>query len=521
MTHLTQQEITRLRDLITSYSGLSESLQTSDALERAIGQRLAAHGLDSLHDYWPHIRSHISGEMSSLVQLLTNKETYFFRELHQFEVLRDRILPELVAARKFLARPDYGLGSPDPGERQPLRLWSAGCSTGEEAYSLAIILLEYQRRYGSLDAGVIATDIDAAAIETARRGQYGERAIRLVPVDLLQRYFAFDGLLFHVIPEVARLVRFQAHNLADERSFPGLSGLDVIFCRNVTIYFDQEARDRLNIRLAGSLREGGCLFVASAETMSHNSGRLELFPIGNIFLFRKRASVGGPLLPSVPVLLPSRQPGPPPTLESGAHPARTPRPAGRTQPQNGAVYPSMPGTWLDQARQAFQRQEYDAALSDLDEIPTDQPVVLEAYSLRAAILLQQERLDEAEIVCQYLLAHDPWHIDAHFLMGLISYHQGQAEAAIQSLKTAVYLQPEHRWAHFYLAEAYRILGLKDKARREYKNTLNLLRAAQSSRQALDLNLSGLDDAVLRQACQINLGKLHGQTAENVSGGNGV
>jgi chemotaxis protein methyltransferase CheR len=519
MTHLTQQECTRLRDLITNYSGLNESLQASDALERAIGQRLRALGLETVQDYWPYIRNHMSGEMSSLVQLLTNKETCFFREMHQFEVVRDRLLPDLVAARKYRARLDHPLGGQDLAERRPLRLWSAGCSTGEEAYSLAIILLEYQRRHGNLEVEIIATDIDANAIKTARQGQYGERAVRLVPADLLQRYFAFDGLMFHVIPEVSRLVRFQVHNLADEFLAPELSDMDVIFCRNVTIYFDQEARDRLNARLANSLREGGYLFVASAETMSHDRGRLELYPMGTTFLFRKRSTADTPLRPSVPVSLPSWQLGLHPPAESGSRPAPGPRPAQPAWPRNGGTRLALPDTWLQRARQAFQRQEYDSALSQLDEIPGDQPVVLEAYSLRAAILLQQDRLDEAEAVCQYLLAHDPWHVDAHFLMGLVYYHQSQADAAIQSLKTTVYLQPEHRWAHFYLAEVYRMLGFKDQAGREYKNTLNTLRAAQKPRQVLELNLSGLDDAVLRQACEINLGKLHGPSGENASGRN--
>jgi chemotaxis protein methyltransferase CheR len=525
MAHLTQQERAHLRNLITGYSGLGESLQSDEALERAVDQRLTANRLDSMAAYWPLIQRRLSGEMISLVQLLTNKETSFFREAHQFEVLRDRILPELAAARKFLARPDYMHDPSGPTGREPLRLWSAGCSTGEEAYSLAITVLEYQKHYGSLDAVVLATDIDPDAVEAARRGRYRERAIRLVPADLLQRYFTYDGETYHVTPQVARLVRFQVYNLADERYPPGLSDLDVIFCRNVTIYFDQEARDRLNARLADALREGGYLFVASAETMSHNRGRLELFPIGNTFLFRKRPSADHPMLSldqgSAAAWQPGSQRGPTPTTP---HPALLPQPASQSQPRNGAVSPPMPDiadrslAWLYRARKAFQRQEYEAALTELDHVSADQPVVLEVHTLRAAALLQQERLAEAEAVCQYLLAHDPWHIDAHFLMGLISYHQGRADAAIQSLKTAVYLQPEHRWAHFYLAEAYRALGLKGRARREYKNTLNILAAMHPSRQAPDLNLSGLDDDVLRQACQINLTKLQEQTSESGSGG---
>jgi chemotaxis protein methyltransferase CheR len=517
VAHLTQQDVAYLRDLITAYSGLGESLQTVEALERAVAQRLAAHKLGTMADYWPFLHRRLSAEMNSLVQLLTNKETFFFREMHQFEVLRDRILPELVAAHKFQARPGYLRGLSGSEKRQPLRLWSAGCSTGEEAYSLAITLLEYKKRYPLLDAEIVATDIDADAIEMAQRGQYGERAIRLVPVDLLQRYFTSNGRTFQIASEVTRLVRFQVHNLAEECCPHGLSGLDVVFCRNVTIYFDREARDQLNARLADSLREGGYLFVASAETMSHNRGRLELFPVGNTFLFRKHLSASESIPSLADASYVAWQPDTPSPPRIATRPTRSSQRIEQPQPRNGTSVPAAPDTLLQQAHTAFQRQEYDVTLHELDRIPADQPALLEAYSLRAAALLQQDRLVEAESACQYLLAHDPWHTDAHFLMGLIYYHQGQAKAAIQSFKTAVYLQPEHRWAHFYLAETYRALGWQDSAYREYRNTLNTLHAAHRSRQIPELNLTGLADDVLRQACETNLGRLQRRSVRERAG----
>jgi chemotaxis protein methyltransferase CheR len=507
MIDLSHQEQERLRDLITRYSGLGGSLQPDEALERAVALRMTVHGLDNLADYWPLIQGHQSGELNSLVQLLTNKETFFFREMHHFEVLLDRILPDLVAARKFHSRPDLLQEPSGAGEREPLRLWSAGCSTGEEAYSLAIILLEYQKRFGRLESEIVGTDIDASALETARWGQYGERSIRLVPANLLRQYFTFDGQTFRISPEAARMVRFQLHNLADEHFPPELANMDVIFCRNVSTFFDREARERLNTRLAGSLRDGGYLFVASTETMNHNRGELELFPVGKTFLFRKRSSAVH-LVPSLaPASVAAGQPDLLPLSGSDLQPAHISRPIDQAQSPADPAGIDPPETWLYRARRAFQHKDYDAVLSALDQISTAEPVVLDLYSLRAAALVQQGRLDEAETACQYLLAHDPWDIDAHFLMGLIFYRQGQAEAAIQSLKTAVYFQPEHRWAHFHLGEAYQALGLKDNARREYRSTLNILRAAHLSPWEPELNLSGLDDDFLRQACQVNLEKL--------------
>jgi chemotaxis protein methyltransferase CheR len=501
-----------LRDLITSYSGLGESLQSEQALERAVAQRLQAHGLVALADYWPLVERKPNGEVNSLVQLLTNKETFFFREMHQFEVLRDRILPELAAARRLHTHLRHQAMA-----RSPLRLWSAGCATGEEPYSLAITLLEFEEQHGPLDAEVIATDIDADALEVARQGRYGERAMRLVPAAWRQRYFVFDGRNYRISPEVARHVSFRVHNLADDCCPPGMADLDVIFCRNVTIYFDAQARQRLNARLADSLREGGYLFVASAETIGHNQGRLELLSVGKTFLFRKGRSSGQQMLaasPAAPLVQPLEVLA---TLDRPVrqHPARPSAP--ESSPPELASAPPTTASVLARAQAAFKLQEYEAALRELDRLPAGPPLEPEVYSLRAAVLMQTGRLDEAEQTCQVLLAHDPWHVDAHFLMGMILFHQIQPRQAIQALKTVVYLQPEHQAAHFYLAEAYHSLGLVEQARREYKNTLNILGHRPAGTGGV--NLSGLGDEMLRQACETNLAKLQQYTRPKPSEGN--
>jgi chemotaxis protein methyltransferase CheR len=554
---LTEQDLARLRGLVTDYSGLDGAVQADSALRQAVTRRLAAHRLAGVADYWPLLQRRLgsNGELNSLVQLLTNKETFFFREMHHFDVLREQLLPELL-----LANP------------KSLRVWSAGCATGEEPYSLAILLLEYQARYGKFAAEVIATDIDMIALEKARRGRYDERAVRRMPDDLRQRYFSFDGEAYQILPAVAELVTFEVYNLAEERCDerrPGLTNLDVIFCRNVTIYFDAAARDRLNARLADSLREGGYLFVASAETMGHNSGRLELIAIGNTFLFQK---VGGgkertagegkertrpadrpspssllrrltaqrerslpsapsgttavgtgsavpPLVKAAPVPaspvawhrghetgLPGRPPAKGPDAQAFAS-TPSPRPSvGGTD----ETISSEPVYYLQRAQEAFQRHDFDAALHELDRIPAGPVIWVEVYRLRGAIFLQQERLAEAEEACQYLLVHDPWHADAHFLLGLIFRQQGQIATAIQSLKQAIYLQPSHRQAHFYLAETYRLLGLLDEARSEYENTLNALRMARLPEQGSTINLVGLEDDLVRQACEAHLRQLQGR-----------
>ncbi|MGD8623128.1 MAG: CheR family methyltransferase [Anaerolineae bacterium] len=483
-----KRDRTRLRELIGQFSGLDTSTLSDDVLEAAVQRRLAAHDLARLADYWPLLRGLAgAGEMGLLVQGLTNKETFFFREMHHYLALRDHVLPELLSGRD-----------------RPLRLWSAGCATGEEAYSLAITLLEAQAHHGPFEASVLATDLDRQALARAKEGCYTGRALRLVPDDLQQRYFRQEGDRHCVLPEVARLVTFRPFNLATGRRPTDLFDVDVIFCRNVTIYFALQARDRLNARLARALREGGYLFVASAETMSHNLGRLEMVSLGSTFVFYKGERPSPLQEDAAPA---AAVPEPAPEPEPKAAPDLPPLPPLIRQPAYDPVpeQPALPVTPMRRAQQAFQEQDYEAALQRLEQMAGAHEFRPDVGCLEAAIFLQQERLDEAEAACQKALVHDPWYADAHFLLGLIARQRGEIDSAVQALKQVIYLQPEHRDAHFFLAEILRNLKLYDAARREYENTLNILNHRPS--RAATWNLAGVPDQVYRRACEANLKNL--------------
>jgi chemotaxis protein methyltransferase CheR len=502
--------------------------------------------------------------MDHLVRLLINKEAYFFREMRQFEVLRDQVLPEVLAS----------------GE-QPLRIWSAGCGAGEEPYSLAISLLEYQAAHGAFEAEIVATDIDLLALSEARERCYSLRAVRRVPDDLLEKYFTFDGQTYWLIPEVARLVSFAMHNLVRDDRPAGLGNLDIVFCRNVTIYLAEWARDHVNSLLADSLRDGGYLFVASAEAMAHNLGRLEPILTGQTMLFKKQelaaisySSDAGtdallraarsvppdeqsPAEPSHPSMLdvpkadeqlvtPASQAGAPlarkgrlvrvPQDQSAGEKARRPLPPSleelvaqaqdrvRAWSQRSSPSQELVGGWtdsrnleqyrviLDRARRAYQQQDYDAALCELEQLPEGVPIWTEAYCLRSVVLFHQGRLEETEVACQTMLAHDPWYADAHFMLGLVFRQQGLVDEAIRSLEQAIDLEPSHRYAHFFLAEIHRGFGRFAQARNEYENTLSIL--GQFGEPPSELSLPGLDDEALREACEVKLEEVRGRLAES-------
>jgi tetratricopeptide (TPR) repeat protein len=162
---------------------------------------------------------------------------------------------------------------------------------------------------------------------------------------------------------------------------------------------------------------------------------------------------------------------------------------------------------MREAVRAFGRQEFEVALAHLERLGDAERERLDVRCLRAAIFLQRAELQEAERLCQEVLARDPWHADAHFMLGLTHRQRGRLEAAVQALKQAIYLQPGHRDAHFFLAETYRSLGLAAQARHEYENTLNILADAAQGRDEPAFHLTGLADEKLRHACQVNLKNL--------------
>lgn len=199
-----------------------------------------------------------SNVASSLVHQLTIHETYFFREEYQFNCLIRDVLPRVEQA------------SP----RGPLRFWTVPCSTGEEPYSLALVLLSRWSRLDVRDVDIFASDIDWRSIEAAMAGRYSPRSVQNVPPELLSRYFRKVSQGFEIDREITRAVRFSPCNLANPASVPFTEVFDVVFCRNLLIYFDVMSRQRAFSSLHRSLRPGGYLFLGHAES-AH--GMPELF----------------------------------------------------------------------------------------------------------------------------------------------------------------------------------------------------------------------------------------------------
>ena len=203
-------------------------------------------------------------------EALTINETSFFRDKAVFESFAQTLLPALLAAR---------------AERRKLRIWCAGCSSGQEPYSLAMLLDEQARRLSGWQVEILATDLSHKMIDTARRGFYSQFEVqRGVPIAMLLRYFRREGDVWQIADHLRAKVTFRPQNLV--AGFRDLGPFDVIFCRNVLIYFDVATKKRVLANLAGALAEDGCLALGAAEGVGGLSDNLTSMP-GQRFLFRK------------------------------------------------------------------------------------------------------------------------------------------------------------------------------------------------------------------------------------------
>jgi chemotaxis protein methyltransferase CheR len=254
---LSEEEFRLLRDFVHEQFGIFYDDSQRSSLRSRLAGRLTLLGLLSYEDYYRHLRfaPERAVELGHMVSHLTNNETYFFREQPQLQVLADRVLGSLKERKS------------KSGERS-LRLLSAGCSTGEEALTLAMIIYESAQFFWNWDVKVFGLDLDPEALDKANRGLYHQNSLRTVTPEKLERYFLKDGKGVRVKDNIRRLVELRQGNLLEAESYRGLSRLDVIFCRNVLIYFSDDAIRRVVRHFHDALAPGGYLFLGHAESLS-------------------------------------------------------------------------------------------------------------------------------------------------------------------------------------------------------------------------------------------------------------
>lgn len=272
---ISEDEFRLFRDLIHRECGLYFNDNKRAFLSSRIGKRLQAKSIGSFYRYYRYLKeegAEQEEELLRLLDILTINETSFFRNQAQFEFLEQVVFPEM--AREKRAR----------GTAQAFRIWSAGCSTGEEPYSIAISSLETLTPWSEWDVRIYASDLSLSALERADRGVYPETKLGGVEAMRRKRYFEVHADGVRVRSEVKRLVIYDFHNLKHEN---GLGGLDVVFCRNVLIYFDPEEQQRVIAKLVAALKPGGYLFLGHSESVQGKLDELKFVHHGRGTAYRK------------------------------------------------------------------------------------------------------------------------------------------------------------------------------------------------------------------------------------------
>ncbi|MGR3220680.1 MAG: CheR family methyltransferase [Candidatus Anammoxibacter sp.] len=502
-------DLNPFKDLLKEKCGLFFDDEREATLRTAIETGISEGGTGDHAKYFNSlVNDH--DEFNYLVTLLTINETYFFRESAHFDIFSDRLIPELISKKK---------------SKDKIRILNVGCSTGEEPYSVAIALME---RYGESFKhlfSVIGADIDKDVVRFARKGLFGKKSFRGVDEMLIQKYFKKlpDGRR-ELHSFVREHVEFHHLNLVD-KVFPEIfREVDIIFYRNVSIYFRAETQREILTRLAQLLNNKGYLFVSSTETFLHNLGILALIEIDGSFLFQKDVKLNvaerrKELHLNTDLVLLNTDITPKATQHKTKERDRK-REIRRQRTETGKQKIEVQSlevcseekrkrsdALFDEALLLAKDKRYNDALDNINKILAEHASFVKAYALKANILINLKKFEEAEKICLRILEIDRWFLEGYLLLGLIAKIRNNSDEAVKRFKEALYLQPSCWPAHYYLAEIYHSQSDLKHAAREYGVVIKLLEKGNVEDHGLTFFPFSFPAEQLMHLCRKNLNKL--------------
>lgn len=454
---LDDDDFAAVRDYLAGAAGLVFDEGRRAGLALTLGERMRESGADDVADYLAGLRSGAGDdERQRLIDGVTVRETRFFRNQPQVDALRSRILPELLRRAA--------------GRDRPLTIWSAGCSTGEEPYTLAMLLLELApvAATGSEPwARIVATDVSAAALRCARRATYAGRTLANVPATVRDRWFEpRPGGALAVRDEVRRIVEVAPHNLVTQPAPFAAREVDLVVCRNVTIYFSGATTRLLVGAFHDVLAEGGYLLLGHAETLWRVSDAFTLVPVGDAFAYRRTQDVRAEAMAAAAStaastsIAASRS-----TAVSRSTAAATSTAASRSTA--ASTSPARPAR--RRSRTAGLARRTAGSPDDASGLPGPAPATTAVGLLAAARAAlgagdyrDAARLAEAATVADVLLA------EGYVVLGHARSTLGLDAQALEPLRKAVYLEPGAGHAHFLLAGALARVGQHGPAAVSYR-----------------------------------------------------
>jgi chemotaxis protein methyltransferase CheR len=459
----------RFSKLVYERCGLHFPENRRADLERGVLQAFAASTCTSLNEYYQLLLDPEVGAVhfERLANALTISETHFFRDAGQMDALYYHVLPQIISRRTVL---------------RTMRIWSAGCASGEEPYSIAILLRELLPDVDEWSITILGTDINTQALDMARQAIYTEWAFREERArEWRSRYFRRNGSRYELIPEVKRMVTFARLNLVED-VYPSYETnttlMDLIVCRNVMIYFTEQVSGRLVERFYDCLTYGGWLMVGHTEHSLSIYHRFRVHNFPNAILYQRPEQ-----LPSheeaAHIVSPTGGPVPIPTVTGARQPAGGPDVSPRLAPAPDRVYiHSLERLGyvhpLERARELLnygRAEEARELLMGMIEAGSEDTVV---YSLLGEACANLGDWAEAERWCRRAIEKDKLALDAYYVLALVLQHQERLDEAIEMMKKVVYIDRFSVLGHFGLADLYHSNGQLPQALKSLDNARRLL-----------------------------------------------
>ena len=473
---------------IAHKTGIKIRQVEQDSLVQKIWLRIKALQLAAPEQYYQLLNlsgSESEREWQQLIELLTNNESYFFRDRQQLNLLKNQIFPQIIKQKRQQGN-------------LILRIWSAGCSTGQEPYSLAIMLRELLLDIDAWNLAIFGTDIDLAALTQARAGIYSEWSFRDTEPRIKQQYFEFTARNYQIKPLIRQMVTWQKLNLLSDQFpqlFSNLREIDLIVCRNVFIYFASATTGKILTKFYDTLRPDGYLLVGHSELTGQNLSRFQaqIFPQSLIY---QRRAVNLSASRNNSLAVTTQQP-----ILSQANNQPTVNPQGLVTPAQRQVKPQLipqllkikvasaaqaisakedAQKLLQQAKHLWQQKQSNLAIKKAEQALAIQPDDLSAYCLLGRIYLQLNQLDLAIAYGDRAMTVDSLNLELNYLLAEIALEQDDRAMAKKILKKILYLDSESIKAPIELHRLYQQAGDHTRASKMAQQAIKILQKLPNS-----------------------------------------
>jgi chemotaxis protein methyltransferase CheR len=470
--HISEKLLERLNNFVHKKTGLYFPENRRDDLKRAITACIEESDDTDLFIESLLSSTGITESLNSLIIKLTVGETYFFRDRKVFDLLEEKILPDLIDIRK--------------DGRKYLKIWSAGCSTGEEPYSIAIVLNKIIKNLQEWDIKILATDINRSSLEKAKAGIYKEWSFRDTPLWVKDGYFTkTDKKAFSVKPDIKQLITFSWLNLVED-TYPAIlnktTEMDIIFCRNVLMYFSAEVRKKIVSRLYSSLVDGGWFFISPSEASCLDSSPFIPVNLQGAILYKKdvkerdknfynrtfpindRATLQNLWQPEI---FPQA-----PLYNLFTDKSKIPLEQINLKPSEA---PDV--TEYELSLKFYAEGKYTEAAQKLEELFNKGEIASsdsKSMIILAKSYANQKKFSHAEDWCKKAIVQEKTNQNYYYLLSSILQEENKIEDAIISLKKAIYLDENFVLSYFSLGNLYLKQGKKKDAEKQFKNALSIL-----------------------------------------------